>query len=408
MNCMIRNGVLSVLLFAVACGSMVCQEPASPQSPPATGHSPQQIPQQIPQQVPQQGQPPDQQQNPAKNQKQNPAQNPPQKPPEPPPQPPTLVNLAPPAAMKTIPVEFDVVVTDAQGKPQSGLTARDFSIRDDEQAESIKSFRAYDGTNDKGEPPAQILLVLDLVNTTAEEMPGLRRQLASFLREDNGQLAHPVSLIKFLPTELDIQAEPSSDGNGLAQSVDRLQALTEAQDIDPFGGSLEALGAIVDAEADKPGRKLLIWVGDGWPTPNVLGQTASARDEDLNWSTLVSVLNKLREEHMVLFGGHAGELAHMGGAQGIRSAAQMNLGNLGLEALAVRSGGSGFLSPLGVGLAGAMDKMVEEAGPYYRITFTASHADDHDTYHAIEVSVNRPGLTAHASEGYFNVVTGLK
>jgi hypothetical protein len=55
-----------------------------------------------------------------------------------------------------------------------------------------------------------------------------------------------------------------------------------------------------------------------------------------------------------------------------------------------------------------MDKMVEEAGPYYRITYTASHADGQDTYHTIEVSVNRPGLTAHASEGYFNVVTGQK
>jgi VWFA-related protein len=394
-NCMIRNGVLSVLLFAVASASVVCQEPQTPQTPPPADQSSQQ------------GAQPDKQQNPAQDQKQNPAKNPQQKPPEPPP-PPTLVNLAPPAVMKTIPVEFDVVVTDAQGKPQSGLTARDFSIRDDEQVEAIKTFRAYDGTNDKGEPPAQVLLVLDLVNTTAQQMPELRKQLSGFLRQNNGQLARPVSLIKFRPTELDIQSQPSSDGNGLAKSVSELEPLAGAQSIDPFGGSLEALGAIVDALAKEPGRKLLIWIGDGWPTPNVLGQTASARDEDLNWSTLVSICNKLRQEHMVLFGGHDGELAHMGGGAGIRSAAQMNLGNLGLEALAVRSGGSGFLSPLGGGLANEMNKMVEQAGPYYRITYTASHADSQDTYHTIKVSVNRPGLTARASEGYFNVVTGQK
>ncbi|MGB7549507.1 MAG: VWA domain-containing protein [Terracidiphilus sp.] len=393
---MIRNGVLSVLLFAVASGSMVCQEPASPQGAPAADQNPQQ------------GQQPHPQQNPTQDQKQNPTQNPQQKPPAPPPAPPTVVNLGPPPVMKTIPVESDVVVTDAQGKPQSGLTARDFSIRDDEQAEGIKTFRAYDGTNDKGEPPVQVLLVLDLVNTTAEELPRLRTQVASFLRENNGQLAHPVSLIIFLPQELQVQSEPTSDGNGLAKLVDDLEPLAGAQKIDPFGGSLEALGAIGDAVADKPGRKLLIWVGDGWQTPNVLGQTASPRDEDLNWSTLVSIVNKLREDHMVLFGGRDGESGHRGGAEGIRSAALMNLGNLGLEALAVRSGGSGFLSPMSGGLAGAMDKMVEEAGPYYRITYTASHADGQDTYHTIEVSVNRPGLTAHASEGYFNVVTGQK
>ena len=393
---MIRNGVLSVILFAVASGSMVCQGPALPQSAPAAEQSPQQ------------GQEPDQQQNPAQDQKQNPVQNPQQKPPEPPPEAPLVVNVAPPPEIKTIPVEFDVVVTDAQGKPQSGLTARDFSIRDDEQAESIKTFRAYDGTNDKGEPPVQVLLVLDLVNTTAEELPGLRTQVASFLRENNGQLAHPVSLIKFLPQELQIQSEPTSDGNGLAKLVDELEPLTGAQNIDLFGGSLDALVAIVDAEADKPGRKLLIWVGYGWPTPNVLGRTASARDEEQNWNTLVTIANKLRDDHMVLFGGRRGESARMGGAEGIRNAALMNLGNLGLEALAVRSGGRGFLSPMIGGLAGAMDKMVEEAGPYYRITFTASHADGQDTYHAIKVSVNRPGLTAHASDGYFNVVTGQK
>lgn len=408
-----RHCVLAGLLLAVGAVVLAGQEPAQQQTPPAGDQSAQQgqpSPDQqnaAPDQTQGSGQNADQNQNP--DQKQNPEKKPEQKPEEKPPEPPPVVIIAPPPPppMKKIPVELDVVATDAQGRPQAGLGARDFSIRDDEQGESIESVRPFEVTTDKGDA-VQVLLVLDLVNTTAEELPTLRAQVAGFLRENNGQLAHPTSLIQFLPQELQIQSQPMTNGNGMARAVDKLEPLTGAEDVDPFNASLEALGAILDAEANQPGRKLLIWVGHGWPTPNVLGQTASARDENLNWSTLVSLTNRLREEHMVLFGGRGGESVHINGADGMRSAAMMNLGNLGLEALAVRSGGWGFTMPIGSSLEAELDRMVETAGPYYRITYTASHADGQDTFHAIKVGVSRAGLTVHGSEGYFDVVTGQK
>jgi len=407
----IRHGLLAGLLLAVCAAVLAGQEPAPQQSPPAGDQSAQQGQQPADQQnaAPDQNQNQnaDQSQNP--DQKQNPEKKPEQKPEEKPPEPPPVVILAPPPPppMKRIPVELDVVATDAQGRPQAGLGARDFSIHDDEQVESVESVRAFDGSADKGDP-VQVLLVLDLVNTTAEELPTLRGQVASFLRENGGQLAYPVSLIQFLPQELQIQSQPMTNGNGLARAVDRLEPLAGAQDVDPFNASLEALGAILDAEANKPGRKLLIWVGHGWPTPNVLGQTASARDENQNWETLVSLTDRLREEQMVLFGGRGGESVQINSAAGMRSAAMMNLGNLGLEALAVRSGGWGFTMPIGGNLAAELDKMVATAEPYYRISYTASHGDSQDTFHTIKIDVNRAGLTVRGSEGYFNVVTGQK
>lgn len=336
-------------------------------------------------------------------------QKPPEKAPAKPPQPPPIVVMQPPPPPppRKIEVGFDLAVTDGEGKPQTGVTARDLSIHVDDQALTPESFHAFDGVNDKGEPPVEVIFVLDLVNTKPEQWAGLSAQVAKFLRENDGQLAHPTALVNFLPDDLQIQEKPLSNGNGLARAIERMPPPTGAGEFDPFDASLRALQAIVNAEAAAPGRKLMFWIGPGWMTPSSMAQTASARDSDLNWMTLVGVTNQLRDGRIVLFGGHAGESARGGGADGMRSAAQLNMANLGLEAIAVRSGGSALVSTdQDDALLGQIEKDVEEAAPYYRLTIGPSHADGQDAYHEVKIGVNRAGLTAHGITGYFNEVTG--
>lgn len=358
----------------------------------------------------QQNQPASGQAGSTQNPDQKNGQKPPAKAPEKkPPQPPPIVVLQPPPPPppRKIEVEFDLAVTDAQGKPQKGVTARDLSIHVDDQALTPESFHAFEGVNDKGEAPVEVIFVLDFVNTKPDEWQALSAQVAKFLRENEGQLAYPTALVNFLPDDLQIQEEPLANGNGLARAIEKMPPPSGAGEFDPFDASLRALSAIVNAEAAAPGRKLMFWIGPGWMTPSSLAQTASARDSDLNWTTLVSVTNQLRDGRIVLFGGRAGESARGGGAQGMRSAAQLNMANLGLEAIAERSGGSGLVATdKDDALLSQIEKDVAEAAPYYRLTIGPSHADGQDAYHEVKIGVGRPGLTAHAITGYFNEITG--
>ncbi len=359
------------------------QQPNGQQTPPAGG------------QPGQPGQPP------------KPGQKPPAKPAAPPPI--VVLQPPPPPPMRKIQVDFDLAVTDSQGKAQTGITARDLAIRVDDQTVSAESVHGFAGAADKGEPSVQVYFVMDLTNTTPDEWPVLRAQVAKFLRENDGQLAYPTSLINFLPDEMQVQSQPLTNGKGMANALEKMPGPAGNGEFDPFDASLQAMQSILDSLADKPGRKLLIWIGPGWQTPNSMGQSVSARDEDSNWNTLVAITNRLRQERIVLFGGREGEWVHGGGSDGLRSAAQMNLANLGLNAMAVRSGGRGFVSPgKDDALVGEIERDVLEAGPYYRVTIEPEHADGEDTYHAVKIAVGRAGLTAQAITGYFNEVTMQK
>ena len=111
-------------------------------------------------------------------------------------------------------------------------------------------------------------------------MPGLlasheREEVEKFLQRNDGHLTHPVSIFKLLDSGLWLVAEPSRDGKALAEQVahdGQLHSVRKA--VGPaamFGSSpqpdppgllaLKALGDIATAERQKPGRKLLVWIG---------------------------------------------------------------------------------------------------------------------------------------------------
>ena len=125
------------------------------------------------------------------------------------------------------------------------------------------------------EPPAEIVLVLDTMNTSFQQMAVVRQGVEKFLRQDGGHLALPVSAI-FL-TDTGIKANQAThDGNALAADIEKLPApvhvINSAQGLDGlilrFGRSVDGLSQMTRYEATKPGRKLMIWVGtDGRRSP---------------------------------------------------------------------------------------------------------------------------------------------
>jgi VWFA-related protein len=185
---------------------------------------------------------------------------------------PGLVHRTPEVVKQTVEAKhhlhLDVMVTDASAHAVSGLQKSDFTVLDDDRAQPIDSFRAVDGLT--AESPVEIVLVIDTMNTSFQQMAVVRLGVEKFLRQNGGRLALPVSAV-FL-TDTGIKANKATrDGNALAADIEKLPApvhvINSAQGLDGlmlrFGRSVDALTQITRYEGTKPGRKLMIWIGNG-------------------------------------------------------------------------------------------------------------------------------------------------
>lgn len=121
-------------------------------------------------------------------------------------------------------IHLDIVVTDRSGKPVPGLTASDFTLLDNSQPSKIVSFHAYGASPDPSDPPVQVIVLFDTVNTDFDAVSYTRQQVENFLRRNGGHLAQPTSLAWLTNTGVQPQGPPSLDGNALAAALDSSQS----------------------------------------------------------------------------------------------------------------------------------------------------------------------------------------
>src|SRR5580693_3353922 len=84
---------------------------------------------------------------------------------------------APPAGTNRQ-ITLDVVVTDKSGKPVPGLQQQDFTLLDNKQPQKILSFQA---AAEKTDPPVEVILLVDEVNTNFTSVSFERAQVEKFL-----------------------------------------------------------------------------------------------------------------------------------------------------------------------------------------------------------------------------------
>lgn len=200
-----------------------------------------------------------------------------------------------PAALSTPEglIHLDVAVTSSSGQPVLGLKAADFRVLDNGQPVKIVSFHPY---GEGGDPPVAITLVLDTLRVP-NGMEGVERDLVrKFLRQNDGHLAQPISLLRLTDMGLWRVGQTSINGKALEEALvhnhvtdwngeslvraDEAWDRSQASGIGTPGGlqrhtpyigvrppaesGLRALGAIAADARRRQGRKLLIWVGPGW------------------------------------------------------------------------------------------------------------------------------------------------
>jgi VWFA-related protein len=315
-------------------------------------------------------------------------------------------------------IKLDVVVTSKDGEPVSGLDLTDFTLLDNNQPEKILSFQAIDShapdeTIQTGRPPVEVILVLDTVNLGFQSVAYARQEVEKFLRQNGGHLAQPVSIYLFSDTGLLALAQPSNDGNALAGVVDQrsaLRAIGRAQGANGAGErfqlSVQAISTIADNQKNKAGRKLLIWVGAGWPMLDGLAfNQISPEDQRGYFGAIVSLSTRLRESRIALYSISQDMTdirtnRYQDYVKGVKSARQASPPDLALKVLATQSGGR-ILGP-NSNLAGQIDSCVTDAKAFYAISLDPPRADGTDEYHDLKVRIGKPGLLARTSAGYYD------
>jgi VWFA-related protein len=311
-------------------------------------------------------------------------------------------------------ITIEVQVTDKSGAPVRGLQKQDFTVLDDKQPQNILSFRAVDRGVASTTDPVEIVLVIDAVNTSFQAVARERDEVRKFLLRNGGKLAEPVSLVIFSDAGADVQNGSSRDGNALATLFDQkelgLRTVTRSQGFwgatERLEMSLKAIRSLGEYEGTRPGRKLMIWISPGWPLLSGPNVQLSYKDLQQFFDSIVAFSTGLRQARVTIYSLDPLGMSDFGRSKnyeefvkGVTSPSRTVPGNLGLQVLAVQTGGRVFTSTND--LTSAIADCAADADAYYVLSFDGALADRANEYHAIGVTVDRPGVKARTRTGYY-------
>jgi VWFA-related protein len=316
-------------------------------------------------------------------------------------------------------INLDVVVTDKSGKTQAGLQEQDFTLLDDKAPQKVLSFGSVTEPPVKADAPVEIVLLLDTVNTPSDAISDARRHLDKYLRQNGGKLAYPTSLAVFSSAGLKMGAA-SLDGNALGEILKANNdiGLTSIHDpkssaggTDLFVKSIGTLNSLIAAKAKVPGRKIVIWIGSGWPLLAGAEVRMGPKPKQDLFASVVAASTALRLARVTLYnvdpGGSAvnvSKLADKFGyesfVKGVTNANSVSPANLALQVLATQTGGRVLIN--GNDISGQIQSCVDEANAFYVLSFAGAPAERPDQYHTVELKVNKPGLSARTSTGYYS------
>ncbi len=312
------------------------------------------------------------------------------------------------------PIALNVVVSDKSGKPISGLQQQDFTLLDNKSPQPILSFQAVTGAS-AADQPVEVILLLDEVNVNFTHVAYTRDQVQKFLKQ-NAQLPVPVSLAFFSDSGTVLDENPTRDGNALIGRLnDNKNALRSINRSQGFYGaderldlSLKAIGQLTERLGPKPGRKLIVWIGPGWPLlsgPNVQLDT---KIQGQFFNSIVALNTDLGRANITLYTvdplGTSDDVGlrttyYEQFLKGVTKPSQVYIGNVGQQVLSRQSGGLVLNSNNDV--TGEIAKCVADATNYYILTFEGLPGDGPNEYHALQVKVDKPGLTTRTRYGYY-------
>ena len=309
-------------------------------------------------------------------------------------------------------VTLDVVVTDRSGAPVTGLKAADFKLLDNKRSQSILSLQAATGMTAQADPPVELILLVDAVNSAFQTVASERQWLAAYFQENGQTLALPTTLVVLTDKGMKIQEHPTRNGKALLDYLNAnatgLRAIRRSEglegEMEQEHHSLVGLEFLASQMSKRPGRKLLIWLSPGWYIYSDLVGNWRARAHQAVFANIAAVSTALREARITLYsinpeGVGEGKFRYLDYLKGVDAPEHADYGNLFLQVLATQSGGRVFFG--NNDLASLIDHCVADARSYYVLTFNAPPAAHANEYHGLEVAIDKPGLTARTRTGFY-------
>jgi VWFA-related protein len=313
------------------------------------------------------------------------------------------------------PIRLEVVVTDKGGHPIPGLQQSDFSLFDNKQPVIIRSFAAHT-IDAPGDDPEALILLIDNVNTNFNVVSTVRTQIENFLHSNGGRLPIPTAIFLLTDTGLSEVSPASTDGTAIAsvlhekegelRSITRSTGFYGAQERTQL--SLQCLERLTTYLNGATGRKLVVWIGPGWPifdNPNVL---ISPQQQRNFFSAIVELNTMLRQADVTI-----DSLDPVGPADAasphnflwqsftkpVTKPTKADPGDLALQVFALHSGGTARWGTND--LAGEMAGYVKDGSAWYTITFDPQRSDTPDAWHDVLVKLDKPDLRVRTSNGYY-------
>jgi VWFA-related protein len=318
---------------------------------------------------------------------------------------------SPPTQPANAAIQLDVVVNPRSGPPVGDLQQQDFTLLDNKVPQYIASFRAVDGRH----ADVDVILVVDGVNADYNTVAFERDQIDKFLRADNGDLIHATSLDVLTDMGIESLADFSKDGNKLSASLDRYAvSLRFVNRSAGFYGaterlqlSLDGLHEVVQREANRPGRKLMIWISPGWPFLSGPEVGLSSKIQQQLYADVIAFSTDLLRNRITLYSidpfGTQGNLMRASYWQqflkGITKPSQALPGNVALQVLATQSGGVALYANNDI--AALLQTCLADTRAYYEISFDLPAGSASNEYHRLEIRVAKHGLTARTRQGYY-------
>jgi VWFA-related protein len=323
-------------------------------------------------------------------------------------------------------ITLDVVVTNKPGKPQTDLQQQDFTLLDNKAPQKILSFDAVNAATAKVDPPVEVILVIDTVNTSFDAVSNERLLIEKFLRQNGGKLANPTSIVVFSNSGLKSEEASTLDGNAISANLEANEGIGLRSTRASAGASgaseryvlsIGNLNSLITANARKPGRKMVIWFSPGWPLLAGAEVNMTPQQKQNLFGSVVATSDALRRGRITLYnvdpGGSGGGFGSPAGAngpsdkfayqsfvKGVPSAKSASPPNLSLQVLATQTGGRVLVN--GNDIASQIQSCVDDASAFYVLSFESAASDQRDQYHSLELKVNKPGLTARTTTGYYS------
>jgi VWFA-related protein len=326
---------------------------------------------------------------------------------------PAAPNQTPPGKTETLQVYsretiVDIVVTDERGRHVRGLKQSDFSVEEDGDPQTIRSFKesglgltttreqpklpAGMYTNDHAAPatgPVNIILI-DSLNSPNPQLDVIaQQQIVSYLK--TMPEGNQVAIFSLSFHGLRVLQGFTSDRNLLLLAMNT-NFLTLGNDVN--GDSINRPWATIDAldeigayVATIKGRKNLLWFAPGVPV-------MLTRDGGYGWGASdMAIVHRLMDTYE-LFTAEQVAVSPVD----TRGVVKLGMAALRMETVAEDTGGTVYAESND--LSAELGKAIDDGSHYYTLSYLTPHHLTAGHYHKIKITANRPGLHLVYRTGY--------